>query len=97
MQKEMAKLCGQDAEVQAAQDAPYSLLDAEAKRRADVQSSGEGDEIGRDHAKKLSFSGRPRQGFGKRDQEHRAERRDLVKADESALKYTGPRGEGRAR
>ena len=55
--KEMAEaVAAKDAEVRAAQDAHTRLLDAEAKRRADVQRAVEEKEmkLARDHAKKLS-------------------------------------------
>ena len=90
--KEMAEaVAAKDAEVRAAQDAHTRLLDAEAKRRADVQKAVEEKEmkLARDHAKKLSrLADDHAKALERRDQEHRAERKqDLVKADESALKY----------
>ena len=90
--KEMADaVAAKDAEVRAAQDAHTRLLDAEAKRRADVQRAVEEKEmkLARDHAKKLSrLADDHAKALERRDQEHRAERKqDLVKADESALKY----------
>jgi kinesin family protein 5 len=90
--KEMADaVAAKDAEVRAAQDAHTRLLDAEAKRRADVQKAVEEKEmkLARDHAKKLSrLADDHAKALERRDQEHRAERKqDLVKADESAAKY----------
>ena len=84
-------VAAKDAEVRAAQDAHTRLLDAEAKRRADVQKAVEEKEmkLARDHAKKLSrLADDHAKALERRDQEHRAERKqDLVKADESAAKY----------
>merc|ERR1719258_78062 len=91
--KEMADaVAAKDAEVRAAQDAHTRLLDAEAKRRADVQRAVEEKEmkLARDHAKKLSrLADDHAKALERRDQEHRAERKqDLVKADESAVKFS---------
>ena len=91
--KEMADaVAAKDAEVRAAQDAHTRLLDAEAKRRADVQKAVEEKEmkLARDHAKKLSrLADDHAKALERRDQEHRAERKqDLVKADESAVKFS---------
>ena len=90
--REMAEaVAAKAAEVVAAQDAHAKLLDAEAKRRADVQKAVEAKEmkLARDHARRLSqLCDDHAKALERRTQEHLAhQKREAVVAEAASTTY----------